>query len=479
MKQLNKFYINGEWVMPLDSQMLDIINPATEQVIGELALGSSADVDRAVAAATEAFKSWSLTSRKQRLEVLDRIIAIYAERMQEIAKAITTEMGAPSGFALDSQAPMGIAHLQTSRDALETYVFEESLGMSQIYKEPIGVCGFITPWNWPMNQIACKVAPAIACGCTIVLKPSELAPLSSQLFTQIMHDAGVPAGVYNMLNGDGPNVGAALSSHPGIEMISLTGSTRAGIQVTKAAADTVKRVALELGGKSANILLPDCDFDNAVKEGVIECFRNTGQSCNAPTRMLVPENLHERAVKIAIDVANKTIPGDPTEEPADPEYWIGPLSNKGQFNKVQSMIQMAIDEGSELVAGGIGRPDGIEKGYFVKPTVFANVKNNSMIAQQEIFGPVLAILPYSNEHEAVEIANDSPYGLASYVQSGDIDKARSIARRLRTGNVFLNGNNYDPIAPFGGYKQSGNGREWGDFAFDDFLEIKGIVGYDS
>lgn len=477
MKQLNKFYINGEWVCPLESNSMDIINPATEKVIGQVALGSAADVNRAVVAAEQAFKSWSLTSREERLALLDRIIAIYAERMQQMAEAITTEMGAPAGFALNSQAPMGIAHLQTSRDALKNFVFEESIGMSQVYKEPIGVCGFITPWNWPMNQIACKVAPAIACGCTIVLKPSELAPLSANLFTQIMHDAGVPAGVFNMINGDGPNVGAALSSHPKIEMISLTGSTRAGIEVTKAAAQTVKRVALELGGKSANILLPDCDFDRAVKDGVIECFRNTGQSCNAPTRMLVPQNLHSRAVEIATEVANKTVSGDPAKDADDPDYLIGPLSNKGQFTKVQSMIQMAIDEGSEIVAGGTGRPKDLTQGYYVRPTVFANVINDSMIAQQEVFGPVLAILPYRDEDHAVEIANDSPYGLASYVQSGDINNARAVARRLRTGNVFLNGNNYDPLAPFGGYKQSGNGREWGDFAFDDFLEIKGVVGY--
>lgn len=477
MKQCDKFYINGEWVEPIESKSMDIINPANEQVIGQVALGSSADVDRAVTAAGKAFNTWSLTSREERLAILDRIIAIYGERMQEMADAITTEMGAPAGFALDSQAPMGIEHLQTSRKALESFVFEESLGMSQVYKEPIGVCGFITPWNWPMNQIACKVAPAIACGCTIVLKPSELAPLSAQLFTQIMHDAGVPAGVYNMINGDGPNVGAALSAHPDIEMLSLTGSTRAGIEVTKAAAEMVKRVALELGGKSANILLSDCDFDQRVKEGVIECFRNTGQSCNAPTRMLVPEELHDRAATIAIEIANKTVAGDPTQVPEDPEYLIGPLSNKGQFGKVQSMIKMAIDEGSEMVAGGTGRPEGLSKGYFVRPTVFVNVKNDTMIAQQEVFGPVLAILPYRDIDHAVEIANDSPYGLASYVQSGDINNARAIAKRLRTGNVFLNGNNYDPVAPFGGYKQSGNGREWGDFAFDDFLEIKGVVGY--
>ncbi len=473
----DRFYIDGEWVFAATDHSIDIINPANEQSIGRVFLGDTQDVDSAVKAASRAFESWSQSSKQERLAVLDRIIEVYQSRLKSMAEAITLEMGAPAGFALDSQAPMGLVHFQTSRDALESYEFEQSLGKTHIFKEAIGVCGFITPWNWPMNQIACKVAPALACGCTVVLKPSEFAPLSAKLFAEILDEARVPKGVFNLVYGDGPTVGAALSAHPDVEMVSLTGSTRAGIQVSCAAAETIKRVTLELGGKSANILLPDCNFDNAVKEGVIECFRNTGQSCNAPTRMLVSENLHERAVKIAIDVANKTIPGDPTEEPADPEYWIGPLSNKGQFSKVQSMIQMAIDEGSELVAGGIGRPDGIEKGYFVKPTVFANVKNDSMIAQQEVFGPVLAILPYRDEEDAIEIANDSPYGLASYVQSGDIDKARSIARRLHTGNVFLNGNNYDPIAPFGGYKQSGNGREWGDFAFDDFLEIKGVVGY--
>lgn len=477
MRHCEQFYINGEWVAPLESTTIDIINPANENIVGQVALGSAADVDKAVAAATEAFKTWSLTSREERLAVLDRIITIYATRMQEMAVAITTEMGAPAEFALDSQAPMGIAHLQTSRDALASYTFEESVGTSQIIKEPIGVCGFITPWNWPMNQIACKVAPAIACGCTMVLKPSELAPLSAKLFAEIMHEAGVPAGVFNMVNGNGPVVGAALSSHPGIEMVSLTGSTQAGVLVSKAAAESVKRVALELGGKSANILMPDCDLEKSVKNGAIECFRNTGQSCNAPTRMLVPQALHDRAVEIAVETANKTIPCDPNTKTDDPTYIIGPLSNKGQYNKVRSMIQKAIDEGSELVAGGAAKPAGLESGYYVKPTVFANVSNDMMIAQQEVFGPVLAILPYRDEQHAIEIANDSPYGLASYVQSKDINKARSVARRLRTGNVFLNGNNYDPVAPFGGYKQSGNGREWGDFAFHDFLEIKGVVGY--
>ena len=473
MKQLDKFYINGSWVTPKNSELMDIINPANEAVIGQVALGSPADVDTAVAAANEAFKSWSLTSREQRLEVLDRIITAYKAHMDEMAEAITTEMGAPTDISAGAQAPIGVTHFHTSRKALENFSFEEIKGTTKVLKEPIGACGFITPWNWPMNQIACKVAPAIACGCTVVLKPSEMAPLSAELFAQIMDEAEVPAGVFNMVYGDGPSVGAALSSHPDIEMISLTGSTRAGILVSKSAADTVKRVALELGGKSPNIILEDADFDKAVEEGVVECFRNTGQSCNAPTRMLVPAKLHDRAVAIAQKVAANTKAGDPK----DPSSIIGPLSNRNQFTKVSSMIQQAIDDGSELIAGGAGRPDGLSKGYYVKPTIFANVSNDMMIAREEVFGPVLVIMPYETEDQAVEIANDTPYGLASYIQSGNPDKARAMATKIRAGNVFLNGNNYDPNAPFGGYKQSGIGREWGDYAFHDFLEIKGIVGY--
>lgn len=475
MNQYDKCYINGEWVDPLESQLKDVINPATEQVIGQVALASSADVDRAVAAAKNSFESWSQSTREERLELLDRIIALYAERMEEMAQVISNEMGAPMSLARSAQAPIGMVHFKTARKALADYPFEESLGSSYVYKEPIGVCGFITPWNWPMNQIACKVAPALACGCTMVLKPSELAPLSAYLFTQIMHDAGAPPGVYNMVNGDGPGVGAALTSHPDVEMVSLTGSTRAGIQVSKAAADTVKRVALELGGKSANIILEDvADFDAVVAEGADECFRNTGQSCNAPTRMLVPAHLHDRAVEIAQGRAAATRAGDPKADETD----IGPLANGAQFNKVHSMIQEAIDAGTDLAAGGAGRPEGLEQGYYVQPTVFANVTNDMKIAREEVFGPVLAILPYENEAEAVAIANDSPYGLAGYIQSGDIDHARAVAKKIRAGTIFLNGNNFDPNAPFGGYKQSGNGREWGSFAFHDFLEVKGVVGYE-
>ncbi|MEZ5549172.1 MAG: aldehyde dehydrogenase family protein [Pseudomonadales bacterium] len=473
MKGYDNFYINGEWVSPITERMQDVINPATEQVIGRVALGSAADVENAVAAARVAFETWSQTSVEERLALLERIITLYSERMEEMAQAISSEMGAPIRLARNSQAPIGLVHFKTVRKVLQSYDFEESLGGSQLVKEPIGVCGFITPWNWPMNQIACKVAPALACGCTMVLKPSELAPISANLFAQIMHDAGVPPGVFNMVNGDGPGVGAALTAHPDVDMVSLTGSTRAGIQVSKAAADTVKRVALELGGKSPNIILEDTDFDAAVAAGATECFRNTGQSCNAPTRMLVPARLHDRAVEIAKATAEETIAGDPQSK----QTVIGPLANSAQFSKVQSMIQAAIDEGSELVAGGVGRPDGLERGYFVKATVFANVKNDMLVAREEVFGPVLAIMPYQDEDEAVAIANDSPYGLAGYVQSGDIEHARAIARKIRAGTIFLNGNNFDPNAPFGGYKQSGNGREWGSFAFHDFLELKGIVGY--
>ena len=473
MYTLDKIYIDGQWVNPETKNLKKIINPATEEAIGEVALCSAADADKAVAAAKAAFPSWSQTTREERLQVLSRIAGIYQKRIQEMGTFIMLEMGAPKDMAFNSQAPMGLVHLQTAIEALKNYQFEESLDGTMVLQEPIGVCAFITPWNWPMNQIACKVAPALACGCTIVLKPSELAPLSAQLFAEILDEAGVPAGVFNMLNGYGPEVGAALCSHPDVDMVSLTGSTRAGIQVSKAAADTIKRVALELGGKSANIILEDADVAKAVADGVAECFRNTGQSCNAPTRMLVPRRLHDKAIEIAVKVANETVVGDPQLD----STMVGPLSNGSQFEKVQSMIQQAIDEGSELACGGVGRPDGIEHGYFAKPTVFANVTNDMMVAREEVFGPVLAIMPYDSEEQAVAIANDSPYGLAAYVQSGDIGHARAVARQLRAGNVFLNGNNYDPNAPFGGYKQSGNGREWGKYAFHDFLEIKGVVGY--
>ncbi|WNC71999.1 aldehyde dehydrogenase family protein [Thalassotalea psychrophila] len=473
MKQCDQFYINGEWVNPLEPQMMDIINPANETVVGQVALGNQNDVDLAVKSANHAFETWSQTSREQRLEYLDRIIALYKERINEMAEAITTEMGAPKGMALEEQSAIGIVHFETTRKSLESFQFEETKGITHVAKEAIGVCGLITPWNWPMNQIACKVAPAIACGCTVVLKPSEFAPLSAQIFAQIVHDAGLPAGVFNMVYGDGPVVGTALSSHPDIEMVSLTGSTRAGKSVSEMGAQTIKRVTLELGGKSPNIILEDADIESCVTSGAEACFDNTGQSCDAPTRMLVPAKYHQRAVEVAKSVAEATVVGDPNLDTTT----IGPLSNKAQFEKVQNLVAQAIEQGSELVIGGPGRPEGLTAGYYVKPTVFANVTNDMLIAQQEVFGPVLSIIPYNNEDEAVAIANDTPYGLAGYIQGNDLDKVRSIARRIRAGTIYLNNPDFDAYAPFGGYKQSGNGREWAHFAFDDFLEIKGIVGF--
>lgn len=473
MKNCQQFYINGKWVTPSESNTMDIINPANEQCIGQVALGSETDINLAVKSAKNAFAAWSNTSREQRLAYLDRIIELYEERMDDMAKAILTEMGAPLEVALEEQAAIGLTHLQTSRKVLESYNFNETKGITHIAKEAIGVCALITPWNWPMNQIACKVAPALACGCTLVLKPSEFAPLSAQLFCQIIDDAGLPDGVFNMVYGTGPEVGTALSSHKDIDMVSLTGSTRAGVSVSKTSADTIKRVALELGGKSANIILEDADIASSVASGVEACFHNTGQSCDAPTRMLVPKKHHQIAVDAALKAAQATVVGDPNDE----NTFMGPLSNKAQFNKVQQLIADAIEQGSELVIGGTGKPENLTDGYYVKPTIFANVTNDMMIAQQEVFGPVLAIIPYSDEEEAIAIANDTPYGLAGYIQSKDIDKARSVARRIRAGTIYINEPDFDPYAPFGGYKQSGNGREWGQFAFDDFLEIKGIVGY--
>lgn len=473
MKQYNAFYINGTWCPSVSTKNKDVINPATEEVIAQVSLGNKSDVDQAVNAARSAFDSWSQTTREERLAVLDRIIVVYESRIEEIAQAITAEMGASISMSRSAQAPIGMTHFKTARDVLANFSFEGELGRSQILKEPIGVCGFITPWNWPMNQIACKVAPALACGCTIVLKPSEMTPLSAQLFAEVLDEAKVPAGVFNMVFGDGPDVGSAISEHTDIDMVSLTGSTRAGVQVSKAAADNIKRVSLELGGKSPFIILDDADFAEAVSWGATQCFRNVGQSCNAPTRMLVPAALHDQAVNVVQRVAQATRVGDPQAT----ETEIGPLSNALQFEKVNGMIQDAIDAGNELITGGTGRPGGLNKGYFARPTAFANVSNDSTIAQEEVFGPVLCIIPYKDEADAIKIANDSPYGLAAYIESGSLDRARSVARKMRAGTVYLNRNDFDPQAPFGGYKQSGNGREWGQFGFHDFLEIKGIVGY--
>ena len=472
MKECLKFYINGEWVDPVKPKTLDVINPATEEPIGRISLGSAEDVDKAVKAARAAFETFSRTTREERVALLERILGVYQTRLFEIAETISQEMGAPMWLANAAQAPSGMAHLMQTLEVLKSYAFVENKGSTRILHEPVGVCGFITPWNWPINQIVCKVAPALAAGCTMVLKPSEVAPLNAILFAEVLHEAGVPKGVFNLVNGDGPTVGAAISSHPGVDMVSFTGSTRAGTQVAKAAADTVKRVAQELGGKSANIILDDADLKAAVEGGVRSCFTNSGQSCNAPTRMLVPRSKLKEAAAFAKAAAESVTVGDPTAE----GITIGPVVSKTQFEKIQGLIEKGIKEGAELVTGGPGRPKNLAKGYYVQPTVFANVRNDMTIAREEIFGPVLCILPYDNEEDAIKIANDTPYGLSGYVSSGDPQRALRVASRLRTGNVHLNGAPPDFGAPFGGYKQSGNGREWGSFGFEEFLEVKAVMG---
>jgi aldehyde dehydrogenase (NAD+) len=472
MREYLKFYINGEWVDPVEPKTLDVINPADGEVCARISLGSEADVDRAVAAAKEAFKTFGFSSREERIALLERCIEAYKARYNDIAEAIRLEMGAPKKLAEGSQAFVGQGHLQQALDVLRDYPFEEDLGPNRVVKEPIGVCGLITPWNWPINQIACKVAPALAVGCTVVLKPSEIAPLSAQIWAEIMDEAGVPAGVFNLVNGDGPTVGAALSKHPDVDMMSFTGSTRAGTQVAMNAAPTVKRVTQELGGKSPNIILDDADLEKAVTR-VMHMFNNTGQSCNAPSRMFVPRARLAEAEAIAIKVAESVAVGDPASD----DTVMGPVVSETQFNKIQGLIQAGIDEGAKLVAGGTGKPEGLEAGYFVKPTVFSGVTNDMTIAREEIFGPVLVMIPYDTEDEAIEMANDTPYGLAGYVQSGDIEHARRVARRIRAGNVHLNGASGGFDVPFGGYKQSGNGREWGAHGFTDYLEIKAVEGY--
>jgi aldehyde dehydrogenase (NAD+) len=467
------FYIDGQWVPPSEPKFLNVINPATEEAVATIAMGEPADVARAVTAARRAFTSYSRVSREDRLDLLTRIIAIYRRRSDELAESISIEMGAPLAFARERHVPAGAGHLQRALEVLRTYEFDEAMNATVITREPIGVCGLITPWNWPLNQIACKVGPALATGCTMVLKPSELAPLSALVFTEILHEAGVPAGVFNLINGDGPNVGQALASHPDVDMVSFTGSTRAGILVAKAAADTVKRVHQELGGKSPNILLDDADFEAAVTHGTRACFANSGQSCNAPTRLLVPFDRQDEVAAIAKRVAEETIAGDPRSVSTT----IGPVVSQIQFARIQSLIETGIKEGATLVTGGLGRPTGVQRGFYVRPTVFANVRNDMSIAQEEIFGPVLSILPYSDEEDAIRIANDTVYGLSSYVTSGDLERARGVARRIRAGMVHVNGSRGDPAAAFGGFKHSGNGREWGRFGFEEFLEIKSMFGY--
>jgi aldehyde dehydrogenase (NAD+) len=475
MREYKQFYINGEWVDPVTPNEFDVINPATEEVCAHISLGSEADVDRAVSAARAAFDSYSRTSRQERVELLESCVEVYQKYYNDIADAIREEMGAPQEFARGAQAYCGLGHLQEAAKVLRTFEFEEDLGEHRVFKEPIGVCGLITPWNWPVNQIGCKVAPALAVGCTMVLKPSEVAPLSAYLWTQVMHEAGVPAGVFNMVNGDGPGVGTALSRHPEVDMMSFTGSTRAGILVAQNAAPTVKRVTQELGGKSPNIILDDADLEAAVTRGVMHMYGNTGQSCNAPSRMLVPAAKLEEAEAIAARVTETVVAGDPLAEGTT----MGPVVSEAQFTKIQGLIEKGIEEGARVVTGGPGRPEGIEKGYFIRPTVFSGVNNAMTIAREEIFGPVLTMIPYETEEEAIQVANDTPYGLAGYVQSENIDHARAVAAKIRAGNVHINGAAGGFDVPFGGYKQSGNGREWGHHGFTDFLEIKAVEGYGS
>ena len=473
MKDYLQFYINGEWVDPAEPRTLEIENPATEENFARISLGSAADVDKAVAAAQAAFTTFSQTSVEYRAELLEKIAGGIQARLPEMAEAISNEMGAPMWLANAAQVPAGMGHFATNAAILRDYQFEEMKGTTLLRKEPIGVCGFITPWNWPLTQIACKVAPAIAAGCTRVLKPSEIAPRDAMILTEIMHEAGVPKGVFNLVNGDGPGVGATLSAHPGIDMMSFTGSTRAGVLVAQAAAPTVKRVAQELGGKSPNIVLPNADLEKAVSGGVRQMMTNSGQSCNAPSRMFVQKDQQADAIKFAKEAAESVQVAMPADAPAGA---IGPISNANQYQKVQDLIETGIKEGATLVAGGPGRPEGFNKGYFARPTVFADVTNDMTIAREEIFGPVLCILPYENVDHAVEMANDTVYGLSGYVQGPEKD-AHDVANRIRAGQIHVNGAGADFNAPFGGYGQSGNGREWGEHGFEEFLEVKAVLGY--
>ncbi|MCP5088819.1 MAG: aldehyde dehydrogenase family protein [Rhodobacteraceae bacterium] len=475
MLEKRDFYINGAWVAPAQARDCDVINPATEEVCAVISLGDQADTDAAVTAARTAFRSFALTSHVDRLDLLKALFSEYKKRNDDLAEAMSMEMGAPIDLARTAQTGSGAAHLKGFINAFEKFKAESlprpGAAHEHILREPIGVCGLITPWNWPMNQIMLKVVPALAVGCTVVLKPSEVSPLSSIVFSEIVDAAGYPKGVYNMLNGDGPGVGSQLSAHPDVDMISFTGSTRAGRLITKAAAETIKRVTLELGGKGANIIFADAD-EKAVKRGVMHCFNNTGQSCNAPTRMLVEKSIYKQAVEIAAAAAEATKVGDPSE----PGRHIGPVVNALQFDKIQNLIEAGIKEGARLVAGGTGRPEGLNRGYYIRPTVFADINNNMTIAREEIFGPVLSMIPFETEEEAVNIANDTVYGLTNYVQTQDPAKAFRVARRLRSGMVRINGKDADGASPFGGYKQSGNGREGGIWGLEDFLEIKHVTG---
>jgi aldehyde dehydrogenase (NAD+) len=472
MRQYMKFYIDGVWVDPVTPKSLDVINPATAQVSGHISLGSAADVDKAVNAAARAFKSWSRTSKQERLALLHRIIEEFTRRVPELGDAIMEEMGAPKWLAHGTQAGIGVNHFKTAVSILEKFEFEEDRGTSRVVREPIGVCGFITPWNWPIHQICAKVAPALATGCTVVLKPSEIAPFSAQIFAEILHAAGVPPGVFNLVQGEGPVVGQAIAEHSKVDMVSITGSTRAGIQVAQAAARTVKRVCQELGGKSPNIILEDADLKAAVTGGINGVMMNSGQSCRAPTRMLVPNKLMDEVCTIAKEVAESWQPGDPAADSR-----MGPVISASQWQKIQALIASGVNAGAKLVTGGLGKPEGLEQGYFVKPTVFRDVKNSMEIAREEIFGPVLSIIGYDTEEEAIELANDTDYGLGGYVHSKNIDHARAVAAQIRAGYISLNNAGMDLNVPFGGYKQSGNGREFGDQAFGEFLEYKSLLGF--
>lgn len=467
-----QFYINGEWVDPVTPSTIDVINPASESVYTQISAGSAEDVNRAVAAARAAFDGYSQWTVEQRLALLEKIADIYQTRSADMAKAISQEMGAPVDLANSWQVSLGLGHIKAAIKALQDFTFETEEGGMILRHEPIGVCGMITPWNWPMNQVAAKIMPALAAGCTMVLKPSEESPIDSMILMEVLHEAGVPAGVVNLVNGYGSVVGEAMSAHPHIDMMSFTGSTRGGIAVARASADTVKRVGQELGGKSANIILGDADIAKAVADGVAYCMDNSGQSCNAPTRMLVPNS----QMGVAIEAARAAADAIAVDDPAKAGDHIGPVVNKSQFDKIQGLIQAGIDEGATLVAGGTGRPDHLSKGFYVKPTVFADVDNNMTIAREEIFGPVVAILGYDDEGQAIAIANDTVYGLAGYVSSGDMDHARAVARRIRAGQVAINYVGGTAETPFGGYKQSGNGREKGRWGLLEFLELKAITG---
>lgn len=472
---LECFHIDGAWRLPQGSQHVAIENPATEAVIAQLPMGNAQDVDAAVAAARRAFVAYSAWPVAERVALLDRIHAGLLAHAERFARLLTLEMGVAISYARAAQVPFAAEHVRAAREVLADYPLLRHQGTTAIVREPIGVCGLITPWNWPLYQITAKVAPALAAGCTVVLKPSELSPFSALLFAQLLHDAGVPAGVFNLVNGSGPDVGAAIAAHPDVDMISITGSTRAGVQVAQTAAVTVKRVTQELGGKSPNILLPDADFARAVPSGVLAAFRNVGQSCSAPTRMIVPRERLAEVEGIAVRAAEGLVVGDP----CSPDTTHGPLANRAQFERVQRMIQLGIDEGAHLVCGGLGRPAGLTRGFFARPTVFSGVDNRMQIAQQEIFGPVLCVIPYDSVDHAVAIANDVEFGLGAHVQGADLSRARAVALRIRAGQVLINHPAWDPFAPFGGYKRSGNGREFGRHGFEEYLETKAILGYDA